>query len=132
MHLLNIVDRVKVLKINRSDWCLVLFWAFTLFTLRFLSSRFPFQSFSLPEKVKEKGFPVQSGAIIQRISLRYPNNPKSSNPESLIYPDPSGFVFRIVPQPSRISPSLVERGRGRGAFNPVRGDMFVATGFNPW
>ncbi len=33
-----------------------------------LSTRFPFQSFSLPEKVKEKGFPVQSGAVSQRIS----------------------------------------------------------------
>jgi len=31
-------------------------------TLRFLSSCFPFQSFSLPEKDKEKGFSVQSGA----------------------------------------------------------------------
>ncbi len=28
--------------------------------------------FSLPEKVKEKGFPLQSCAVIQRITLRYP------------------------------------------------------------
>jgi len=31
-------------------------------SLRFLSSCFSFQSFSLPEKVEEKGFPLQSGA----------------------------------------------------------------------
>jgi len=31
-------------------------------SLRFLSSCFSFQSFSLPEKDKEKGFPLQSGA----------------------------------------------------------------------
>jgi len=71
-------------------------------TLRSPSSCFSFQSFSLPEKDKEKGFPLQSGAFSQPITLRYP-------------------TIRKIPPTVTLLPSLAQRrANSQWLFEPAR------------